>query len=226
MKPEFKSHTKMFFVLMCIISGGNLFAQSLGIKAGINYSGVYKEVYMFSENSSKIEPIPGFQIGLAGEVQINKFIRIESELIISSKGYLLKPLFNSPDVYKITYMPIYLEFPVHFKIVQNIKKFKLYELIGPYFGVAIGGTIKYEHLDFASGVTNTEKDNYTRHRSALFDIGLNAGIGVEVRNYNFEFRYQFTSLFCKCNISNQTRVLSLSMGYRFLNKGLKTTNLK
>jgi hypothetical protein len=202
------------------------FAQSFGVKAGLNLSNLIVK----DENdtySDEYKMNPGFHAGVTAEFPINELISFETGLQISTKGYKtgIKETY-SEVTYEVNqkFNLIYLEIPLTAMASFNVGGTKIYGVFGPYIGMGISGKVKSEiKVTGMDTETDTETINWGTDADSddlkRLDYGLTAGAGVNINSIRFGLIFSFGL----ANISSYTdygskiknRVLGISMAYRF-----------
>lgn len=159
-----------FFLLVCITI--NTFSQAKNkkriftgaIQAGYNAGTLFKD-----GNGNKSTYVHSFHAGVLGTTNIN-WLNFEIGLFYSEKGGGITNADNNfaPNKYKLSY----IEIPINLLLKIPIG-IKLY----PYVGATLGGLVK------ANDISGTQKINaYSRLKK--FDVGINAGVGVDVFGFN------------------------------------------
>lgn len=191
--------TIAFLLLIICLIGTNNAQFSIGPKVGLNITSIYGDETN-DHNNMKL----GLQIGLSCEYLFNDTWAIQSGLLYSQHGVMVKmwlPLSIGPhgDVVKIVTNLNYLRLPVNAVYKIPISKPKLLLQAGPYFAYGIGGKNKIwinddkitstqwkmieDELGVGEDITmgNSAGDQYK-----AFDVGLGAGIGLQLGKH-FQF---------------------------------------
>jgi hypothetical protein len=182
---------KILVLLMFLFTTGKAQqgAAVFGIKGGITSSGLWgpDATDSLSNAGSPLNKL-GFNIGIAVNSMVGKYIWLKHDLFLTQKGALLKiqDKYNAPYDSKLNLL--YLDaFPCsptfHFKGLQLF--------VGPYFGMLLSASM--QHKD-SSGVSHTENQifgsatsfkNYTQKIDAGFIVGIeyefNFGLNVGIR---------------------------------------------
>lgn len=153
-------------ILLIMALGLNLQAQTIGVKAGLNFSNM-----LIKAGDNKVDDIkmkPGFHIGATYEMPFGDMLSFEPGLLISTKGYKID---GNPDDF--TYNLVYVEIPLNAKTYFDLGGIEVYAIAGPYLGLGVTGKGKLgdnsEDVEWGSG-----EDDASR-----FDFGLNIGAGVK-----------------------------------------------
>ncbi|MDO9255962.1 MAG: porin family protein [Bacteroidales bacterium] len=113
------------------------------------------------------------------EIPLKENFVLQPGILYSAKGS--KYSVGEEDM---TISPGFIEIPVNALYKFDVSSAKLFVLAGPYFAFGIGGNIETSEgsadIQFGSGDTKTMK---------AFDLGLNIGAGVEIKNFQFKVQY-------------------------------------
>ena len=220
-----KSLIKLSIVVLLLAMGTESFAQTFGVRAGLNLSnmlakdedGTYSDDFKMN---------PGFHIGPTMELPINEMFTFETALLLSTKGFKMseKESFNG-DTYeaKVKLNLLYLDIPLTAKASFDVGGVKLFGTFGPYIGIGLSGKAKYEET--YNGETDKEEEDINfgsdedEDDFKRLDWGLTAGVGVELNSIQISVNYGLGL----ANISSYTqdgnkvnnRVLGVSVGYKF-----------
>jgi hypothetical protein len=220
-----KSLIKLSIVALFLAMGTESFAQTFGVRAGLNLSDMYVMLddVTYSDDSKMY---PGFHIGPTMELPINEMFTFETALLLSTKGFKMseKESFNG-DTYetKIKLNRLYLDIPLTAKASFDVGSVKIFGTFGPYIGIPLSRKAKYEYtyhsvteteegnIDFGS---NKDEDDFKR-----LDFGLTASLGVELNSIQISINYGLGL----ANISpynhegnkENNRVLGVSVEYKF-----------
>ena len=224
-----KNLVKLFLIVIAIMMATDkFFSQEFGIKAGFNSSNmhiVYDDMISIDANMKT-----GFHIGATAEFPLTEIFSLETGLLLSTKGFILKQLFTEEvDGYnyesKVNLSPLYLDIPITAKASFDTGGgTKIYFVFGPYVGIGLSGTIKGEEIiSFKDGVT-TSYENDIEWGSDIdsdfkrMDFGLIMGAGVELNSIQIGLNYSLglPNILPKNNIVKfRNRVLGISVGYKF-----------
>ncbi len=192
---------KIIIFLFAIFSILILNAQKIGLKVGLNMSGVNTNIELTEENAKEL--LPGFSGGLAFDYTPNK-LGLRVEALYSQKGYKLtvNSTVDGTDVVNNFSLKLnYIEVPI-------LLKYKLgpaYITAGPYLAYAMDGkeiaTItvdgkkiaEEQYADYGATPSNDvfkgkefSGDDITFKRT---DLGVNVGLGAEFLMFFTEIRY-------------------------------------
>jgi hypothetical protein len=165
---------KYFLILTLIVYLPATSTAQFGIKAGVNFSYISGNEDMVSNKSSKV----GFQGGLMFKIALkDDWLSVQPELIYIRKGGIFYM-----DQLKFDVRVDYVELPV--LGVINFLGGNLNIYLGPQFSLLT----KVEYVIFEeNGAGSDFKDTDLSHYET-FDIGLAAGIGVELETVIIELR--------------------------------------
>lgn len=238
-----KNFARIMLVLMLTSMSCLLYAQTFGVKAGLNLS---KMMMKDDDNnySDEFKSNLGFHFGPTVSFPITEAFSFETGLIISSKGFRFDeewteefefkngPLgdLNQGSVsykMKMTMNPIYLEIPLTGRFTADLGGIQLYGLAGPYVAIGVGGKYKYEMELSIPGLSEkesgSEKINWGSDEDEddlkRLDMGLNIGGGIQIGQISAGLQYGLGL----ANVSPGTdggakaknRVFSITLGYRF-----------
>ncbi len=228
---------QLFAIGLLFLLTSTLQAQKLGIRAGMNLTNM-----KISSNDSILAPKPTSKMGahfeMMADFAFNNNLSLESGLGISTKGYRMEVTKTKPNSgYQYTVKGkrsmTYLEIPVRLKMQSQNSRFKYFAAVGPQINVGLTGkwhtekeltektTILGHQVDW-----NDSDDIYSYKR---LDLGLFAGIGVEINTLIVEFSYSGslanTSATSQLGNIAKNKVFSLSAG-RYLLRRVKNTTEK
>jgi hypothetical protein len=216
-----KSLTKLVIMVIVLAMATVSYAQTIGLKAGLNLSTMLiKDDNASYDDSFRMNP--GFHIGATAEFPIIDVLSIETGFIFSTKGFayseeiLMVLIEGKMDL-------LYLDIPLNAKITVGAGNAKIYGLMGPYVGIGLAGTS--EGTISSLGITIDDDsviewgpDGDLRR----FDLGFNAGVGVIVNSVQFGLSYAIGLANISTNANNgyhaNNRVLSMSAAYMFGDK--------
>jgi hypothetical protein len=197
---------------MMITMADASFAQTFGVKAGLNLSNILikddNETY-----SDDLKIKPGFHVGTTTEFNLTEMFSLETGFLFSTKGYKIN---NNGMKGKMNLL--YIDIPLTARGSFDVRGTKMYGLLGPYIGFGLIGTTKSEYdgeteeNDIEWG-PDEENDILKR-----LDYGLTVGAGVEINSIQLGLSYSLGM----ANISPNTedgfriknRVLGISLGYK------------
>jgi hypothetical protein len=210
---------KLFLTFVALVVGSfTAMAQStvgLEARAGLNISKLYfVDDYDFENNANS-----GVNAGLLLTVDFPKGVGFETGLVFSVKG-------NSSEVETNNrtdehyYTRSYLELPVHFRYRVPIDdKVTFVARVGTYYAVGVYGRDKEEIT--IKDPNGSEHQTTKNHKMTIgtgsnagfrpFDVGLQAGLGVEVGRFtgSAQFSYGFLNVLPKDTYGN-THNMTLS----------------
>jgi hypothetical protein len=216
-----KIFTKLFIVILLFTISLESFAQSFGIRAGMNLSTVLcKDDDGTYSNNYKMRP--GFNVGAIALFPINKTFSFEPGLLLSTKGY--KEKYSEPG-YEETenFNLLYIDVPLNVKASFDVGSVKLFGMLGPYIGIGVSGKDKYKGTEsgqsFSDSYTvkwGSDADNDDLKR---LDFGATIGAGVDIKSFQISISYDLglanVSSFTDYGTKVKNRVLAISVGYFF-----------
>ncbi|MGF1638484.1 MAG: porin family protein, partial [Cyclobacteriaceae bacterium] len=192
-----KNVLKIFIIGIVLTMNSNVFAQTYGVRAGLNLSNV---LYKLGDvEDSRYNMNPGFHVGATVDIPLTGIFSIESGLLFSNKGYKhdFEGFFGNNGTteyrkYETTMNLYYLEIPLTAKASFDIGGAKIYGLFGPYFG--IGLTSKANGKVTRGLETETFRGNYSWPSEEnggykRLDYGLAFGVGVEINALQIGVNY-------------------------------------
>ena len=206
------------------------FAQTFGIKAGLNLSNMLiKETEFFipyNNNSYNYKMNPGFHLGATAELPVSDLFTLETGLLFSVKGIIISNEENfgaTPLITKEKQNLLYLDIPIVAKVPFSLGGYDFYGSFGPYFGMGLAGNSK--------AIVNFGDLHETESRSINWgsdegiddfkrvDYGLTFGAGIKLNSFQAGLSYNLGL----ANISPESssgsvisnRVLGISIGYMF-----------
>lgn len=185
-------------VLLITLSVSVSFAQRFGVKGGLNITNLNVENHNY-------DPKLGFHLGPVAEFHFGNIFGLETGVLLTTKGGTEK---IGDDKYKINLT--YLEFPVHARAGYDFGTTRVYGILGPYFGFALGGSYKNNVDDVK---TTTKIDFGTDMKR--FDAGLTIGAcaAVSIFELGFTYNHGFVNIGEWHNTKN--RAFYLSVAYKF-----------
>lgn len=218
-----KNLLKLLIVVIGFTMTTESYAQTFGVKAGLNLSNMLVEddddTY-----SDDFKVNPGFHVGATAEFPITELFSFETGLLLSTKGFKVseEETFMGETVkYESKLNLIYLDIPLTAKASFDLGGARIYGVFGPYIGMGLSGKSKFEIT--AMGETETDEEDIKwgsdEDDFKRLDLGLTMGAGVEISSIQIGLSYGLglanisTSTDGGSKISN--RVLGISVGYKF-----------
>lgn len=220
-----KNAIKLFAVSIFMLSTTGIFAQTLGVQAGLNFSTI-----RFSDDDGSynddFDSKVGFNAGLTAEFPIAEMFSIETGLLVSTKGVrstLETNVFGVTTKATDKLNLVYLDIPINARVNIPIGNTKIFATTGPYIGIGLTGKAKSElevngdttkeTVDVSWGNDDLE-DDFKR-----LDFGVSLGGGIQIRAVEVGISYAVglanTSPFNGNGTKRTNRVLSVSVGYKF-----------
>lgn len=220
-----KNLLKLLIVVIGFTMTTESYAQTFGVKAGLNLSNMLVEddddTY-----SDDFKVNPGFHVGATAEFPITELFSFETGLLLSTKGFKVseEETFMGETVkYESKLNLIYLDIPLTAKASFDLGGARIYGVFGPYIGMGLSGKSKFEIT--AMGETETDEEDIKwgsdedEDEFKRLDLGLTMGAGVEISSIQIGLSYGLGL----ANISTYTdggskisnRVLGISVGYKF-----------
>jgi hypothetical protein len=220
-----KKIKNLLFIVLLITLASSTFAQSFGIKAGLNLSNMTmkddEDTY-----SDDYKMLPGFHVGVVAEIPFSDMFSFEPGLLLSTKGFK----FEESEEYmgetmesKMKMSLYYLDIPLNLKASFGSDDTKFYGTFGPYLGMGLSGKYKSE-ISFM-GETESEDEDVEWGSDAeeddikRFDFGVAVGAGVEFGAISVGAAYALglanISAYTEEGSSIKNKVISVSVGYKF-----------
>jgi len=216
-----KNLIKLSILVFLLSLGAESFAQTFGIKAGVNFSNMLVKGDDFA-NSDDFEMKAGYHFGPMVELPISKIFSFESGLLLSIKGFK-RPVTTT---YKSTLNLLYLDLPLNIRASIGIGGAKIYAVFGPYIGIGLIGEVKSEVTNMGEKKTHKEDirwgANVREDHFKRLDFGLAMGVGVEISSFQIGLNYGLglanISAVTTRGIKIKNRVFGISLGYIFEEK--------
>jgi hypothetical protein len=217
-----KNYLKLFAAILLIAFTTQSYAQSFGVKAGLNLSNMV--IKNDDDSMDDIKMNLGFNLGVTAEFPITDLFSFETGLMLNTKGFKINEkdeLLGETIELNIKTNIFYLDIPLTAKIGFDAGGTKIYALAGPYVGFALMGKVKGEVTYM--GETETESENVEfgsdDDQAKRLDYGLLIGAGAEFGKISVGATYGLGM----ANMSNYSdngykenhRVISISLGYKF-----------
>lgn len=197
------------------------------IKGGVNLANISNKD---NGGYNDANNLTSWQVGIIGDFELAEFLAIQPGLLYTGKG--IKWQNGDPGeigYQKLTFNPQYLELPVNLVFKTPTGGARFFAGAGPYVAMGIGGKFKGDGVvDFSRSIVWSDDDPLTEEeegagvfRAKRFDYGLNALVGVEVKNLVISANYGLglakiqSTANSSSNDNNKHRVLSFTLGYRF-----------
>jgi opacity protein-like surface antigen len=220
-----KKLTNLFVVVIVSMMTTGLFAQNLGVKAGLNLSNmVHKDDDDTFSDDYKWNP--GFHAGLTADFPITEMFSFETGLLLSTRGFRISEEYIIlGETYEVEgkLNLLYLEIPLTGKVSFDIGGAKIYGAFGPYVGVGLTGKSKSEIT--INGDTEKEEEDIEWGSDEegddlkRLDYGLTVGAGVEISAIQIGVSYGLGLAKINPDTSNgakiNNRVIGVSVGFRF-----------
>lgn len=220
-----KNLRQLFIITSMILLASSSFAQTFGVKAGLNLSNMLmkddEDTY-----SDDYKMLPGFHVGLTADFSINDMFSFEPGLLLSTKGFKAEESASDMGVtytVKMKYNLYYLDIPLNAKAKFDVGGAKIYATFGPYIGVGLSGKSDMEYS--YGGQTESEKTDIKWGTSAEDDdlkrpdFGIGFGAGAEFGAFMAGVSYQLglanVSSYTDGGATMKNKVLGISVGYRF-----------
>jgi hypothetical protein len=153
-----------------------------GITFGANYSVYrinYTNTFAYTDTFKRIQPNwgPGFNLGLIGNLKLNRFIdlRFVPCIAFAEKNIKYQYGYPSDSALSRNVEAIYMHLPLQLKFKSDrIRNFRFYALLGGKFD-----------YDMASNARSKRTDEFIK--VSAVDVGYEIGVGFEFYNPNFIF---------------------------------------
>jgi len=207
-----KNTLRILLVVMIIMPRIDLYAQTFGIKGGLNLSNNLEKDNTQSYNNKMI---PGIHLGATVGIPLSgESIFLEPGIIFNMKGSKYQE-----TNYSETYLLYYLDIPLNLKVVIGSSKIKVYGILGPYIGVGLSGKDSWTDTGVKKSVTikwgNDANNDYLKR----LDYGVGIGAGVILSRVSVGFGYDLGLANIASDASGgykiNNRVLQISIGYLF-----------
>lgn len=182
-----------FIAILSVLSYSS-FAQSFGIKGGLNLNNIAKD-YKVSDEEEATKMNIGYTFGLAVYYPLNDVISLQSGLEWSAKGFKHDleddlPAGATVDGYD-KWTINYIDIPLH--VAYNISGFQVYA--GGFLGFGVSGKNKWDYTETENGLDIIHKGeesikfikeygegDITENESPLrrLNYGLNFGLGYRI----------------------------------------------
>ena len=196
--------TMMVLLLSLLVGGSTLFAQGLGLRAGVNFQN------LTGDGVEDGKMAPRFNIGVDYEIAVAPDFYFAPGLLFATKGYK----FEVGGVEeKVTLN--YLEVPLNLVYKPVLGDGNLIVAFGPYVGYGLGGKAKSDEGDTDIEMGSEEEGSLYNYKA--FDMGANLSFGYM---FGAGLSLQFNTQLGLVNISHgddavKNTGFGLSLGYRF-----------
>ena len=205
------------------------YAQTFRVKAGLNLSNalIKDDTRTYSDDFNMN---PGFHVGATVEFPITELFSFETGLLLSTKGFKSSSSYTLGSNLETNLF--YIDIPLTAKASFDLGAVKIYGIFGPYIGIGLSGKTNIETT--SSGDTKIREElvkwgldegDYLKR----FDFGLTMGAGVEISSILIGLSYNLglanvvsnnnsdlnTASNPDNNLKINTRVLAISLGYKF-----------
>lgn len=214
---------KISIVLFLISMASESFAQTFGVRAGLNLS---KMLVKDNDNtySDNYKMNPGFHIGGTVEFPISDMFSVEADLLLSTKGTRVKEeetMMGETYEMKAKINLFYIDIPITVKASFDVGDVKIYGAAGPYIGVGLSGKSKYEITYNGETETDDEKIEWGSDKDEdmlkRLDFGLIFGAGVAINSIQAGLSYGLglanISADSDDGFNIKNRVLGITVGY-------------
>jgi hypothetical protein len=200
-----KKVTLLLIVFTLSISG--TFAQRFGVKGGLNITNLAIEG---NDYNAKL----GIHLGPVAEFHFGDIFGLETGVLLTTKGG--KDKFGD---YKYKTSLTYLEFPIHARAGYDFGTTRVYGILGPYFGFALGGKYKTEF----DGDTDSEKIEFGDGGMSRFDVGMSIGAcaAVSIFELGFTYNHGLVDISGDGGHKIKNRAFYISVAYKFGNNPFK-----
>ena len=227
----------MSIIVVLVLSSG-LFAEisSIGFKGGLNLSTMryYLGVAEANNLDNSQESRKSFCIGGYITYNVTKKFAIEPEILYSRKGSktsfesrIVEGTIESLIQLKTSWYFDYIEMPILFKFQIPIKENIIpFIYLGPAIGLNVYAGYKTDGFVRVTDGNTIIEDSEIDEEGLVdevfefkpFELSVDGGIGIAVKNYSFELRYVFGLPDIATNppgIDDHNFVLSFILGYSF-----------
>ena len=221
----------IFSIILLFVGASVPLNAQIGIRGGVNLSSLSASATETTYSDYERNAILGYQLGLVFPIKVSSTVAIQPELMLVQKGGKATYGFSNSNKLVVSQTYNYVEVPLSLKISLGQTSgsgIGAYALVGPYVGLAMGGTTKRD-LTIA-GVTSTSENsvNYDnsnpKDRQKRLDYGGQVGAGVSIGKLFLDVRYSlgFNNLLDSDTNNNndnsaylRTRGLGMTLGYMF-----------
>lgn len=196
--------TMMVLLLSLLVGGSTLFAQGLGLRAGLNFQNLTGDGFEDGKMA------PRFNIGVDYEIAVAPDFYFAPGLLFATKGSKYE---KGGVEEKVTLN--YLEVPLNLVYKPVLGDGNLIVAFGPYVGYGLGGKAKSDEGDTDIDMGSDEEGSPYNYKA--FDMGANLSFGYM---FGAGLSLQFNTQLGLVNISHDDDAVKntgfgLSLGYRF-----------
>lgn len=211
---------------LLLFVGTSLSAQSFAVKGGLNLANVNlsDDSGQSEEEDLDTDSRTTFHLGLMADFPLGNVLSFQTGLIYQNRGFktefsetFLGETFSSEGTLKLSYLDIPLSIKANFELGEVTA----YIYGGGYLGVGITG--ESESKTTIGGITETDTEDIEfggDDGPPRLDYGALVGAGVELNSVFVELSYGLglSNLIDNGDddFSMNNRLLSLSLGYRFI----------
>jgi hypothetical protein len=202
----------ILLVAMIIMPGIDLYAQTFGIKGGLNLSNIIEKDKTQSYNDKMI---PGIHLGATVGIPLSgESILLEPGILLDMKGSKYVE-----TNYSETYVVYYLDIPLNLKVVFGSNKIKVFGTLGPYIGVGLSGKDSWTSAGVKKSETIKWGNDANNDLLKRLDYGVGIGAGVILSSVSVGIDYDLGLANIASDASGgykiNNRVLQISIGYLF-----------
>lgn len=189
-------------------------AARFGVKAGINYSGVYGVDF---SSTSKVR----LNIGITLDFRLSSNIYLLTGLEYSAKGGKGSPVEvtnNEGEKLMLTQTdrPVYLQIPLHVGYTLNLSDIKITPHAGFYMAYGIGGKAEYSFKSLDGSSEWVDKIDFFGVGVGKFDYGAGIGVNAEYNKFILDLGHDWgLRKFAKEYNEGKNKNLYLTLGYKF-----------
>ncbi len=164
-------------IFLLIVISTSIYAQKAGLKGGVNFSNLY--ISDVDDENMKL----GFNVGVYYRADLNDFLAIQPELLVSQKGSEVQYSNFLGGSGKYRFNLNYIQIPV--LGVLKVKNFNIHA--GPYISLLASANVKVVDSDGSiNSVSELDRDDFNS-----FDSGLSAGLGFDFNTGLLGVRYDY-----------------------------------
>lgn len=219
-----KNFIKLLFVFLAWSMSTATFAQTIGIRAGLNLANVLAKDDM-SNYGDSYKSTPGAHFGVTGDFPITDLLSFEAGILASTKGFkeeITIESFGITSDIKTQLNTVYVDVPLTVKAKFGVGSTKFFVQAGPYVSLGVTGNIRSEVT--VAGET-AKDDTKIKWGSAdgddlkSLDYGITVGAGVMLSGFQVGLSYWSglanISAYQEMGTKISNRNLMISLGYNF-----------